>query len=1147
MAFVAALSVLSALPVFALPVSHYAQSSVLSSGKWAKIRVENTGMQFLSNAQLKNLGFTNPSKVNVYGYGGRMISEVLDSKQIDDLPLLPCVRTEKGIVFFGVNSVDWTASSSSKMKYRHINHAYEDASYYFLSDREVDVKDMEEYGRVELTGSPVTTFVERIAYEKDLSCPTYTGRLMAGEDFRTVTARSFPFRLPDNVGGDARIKIGYVARTTGGNAVFKASVNGKKLGSDCSVPDATNNTYLISKAVYYTLDDAGDKFDIDINFSLSSGAVLFHSNLDFIEIEYDRSLRLKDGSLHFYLRSPAGSVIEVSGCSASTVIWDVTDASAPERVGFTLDGTTARFGTKDGSYREYVAFEPSKVAEAPVSAGKVSNQDIHSLPVPDMLIITPKEYQSQAERVAELHRRVDGMVVHVLTPEVLYNEFSCGTRDISAFRKAMKMWFDRGGDDRQIRYCLIMSRPTYDNKLLNDMVKRAGYPRIPIWQSPEGTTGTDSAYITHADSYSTDDIIGMLEDCEGKDFKIATETINVAVGRMPVKSLAEAKSSVDKLIKYVEEPEMGAWRNNVMLVADDGETDHLNDTDYSYGKLTADYSGASYSYDKLYLDAFILKPSGTNMYYMDMRDKFAAKMKEGIMFLSYVGHGHPTGLSNDGFMTWEDINSFSNRRLPFLYTATCEFAPWDEDELTGGEIVWLNPTSGFIGLISTSRTTYIAANGSLTRGMFYGMLGRDADGRRRRVGDILTYGKNNMITFEDNNKKKEKPDKSDFSGRNKLKFTIIGDPALQLPIPSADVIVDKINGQDIVGDVADAPVLPARGKAVVEGHIAKIDGSVDSEFNGTVELLLLDAEKVITTHGNNEGQELTYNDRSTRLFKCSAKVKDGLWSADVFIPMEIENNYSPALITLYAYSDAGVEANGHTDKLYVYGYDEDAPVDDEGPTIKRFTLNSDSFRDGSVIGSTPVVYAEVYDDSGINISAVGLGHTMTLVLDGKESISGVADYYVPYPDDSRGGNISYLMPRVEPGEHTLDLIVWDNAGNSSKASLNFVVGAHETTVIYDLTTDKNPASSSVVFMLTAEQPEPGTECIIDVFDLNGRRLWTNSTLVNFAGDANVQMKWDLRDASGRRVPRGIYLYRATVKNSKGIVDTATKKLAVTAQ
>ena len=93
-------------------------------------------------------------------------------------------------------------------------------------------------------------------------------------------------------------------------------------------------------------------------------------------------MRLKDGSLHFYLRSPAGSVIEVSGCSASTVIWDVTDAAAPVRVGFTLDGTTARFGTKDGSYREYVAFEPSKVAEAPVSAGKVSNQDIHSLPAP---------------------------------------------------------------------------------------------------------------------------------------------------------------------------------------------------------------------------------------------------------------------------------------------------------------------------------------------------------------------------------------------------------------------------------------------------------------------------------------------------------------------------------------------------------------------------------------------------------------------------------------------------------------------------------------------------------------------------------------------------------------------------------------------
>lgn len=71
---------------YPLSPDHYAENSRLASGKWAKIEVKQTGVQLITNSTLRNLGFANPEKVNVYGYGGRMLPEYLDEDMIDDLP-----------------------------------------------------------------------------------------------------------------------------------------------------------------------------------------------------------------------------------------------------------------------------------------------------------------------------------------------------------------------------------------------------------------------------------------------------------------------------------------------------------------------------------------------------------------------------------------------------------------------------------------------------------------------------------------------------------------------------------------------------------------------------------------------------------------------------------------------------------------------------------------------------------------------------------------------------------------------------------------------------------------------------------------------------------------------------------------------------
>ena len=60
----------SVMTVSALPTSYYTSSSVLSSGKWVRVEVDESGMQEISYERLRELGFRDPSKVAVYGYDG---------------------------------------------------------------------------------------------------------------------------------------------------------------------------------------------------------------------------------------------------------------------------------------------------------------------------------------------------------------------------------------------------------------------------------------------------------------------------------------------------------------------------------------------------------------------------------------------------------------------------------------------------------------------------------------------------------------------------------------------------------------------------------------------------------------------------------------------------------------------------------------------------------------------------------------------------------------------------------------------------------------------------------------------------------------------------------------------------------------------
>ncbi|MDE6561533.1 MAG: type IX secretion system sortase PorU [Muribaculaceae bacterium] len=1127
------MAIFTATGVRAADSGKYAPSSVLSSGKWVKINVNSSGLYTLTRQNLKNFGFSDPKAVYVYGYGGRIISEALTVDMPDDLPSVPVVRKEDGsITFFATGNISPKAAPSGQMEYDHTINPYGDNSYYFLSDRAPSSESLSVIDLSDIQGMTVSSsFTNQLVHEVDLLHCGSSGRDYLGEDFKSNKSQSFSFDLPDNISGDAKIRVRFGANTTGAPSSFIVSANGVRLqaSADDKIAAVTSSDqfYRLATSVKKA-ENVGSSLNVNIEYS--QGGVVNTARLDWIEVEYERALTMKDSKLHFIVNPSSPTAYSISGASEQTIVWDVTKPWDIKEVKGVFDPSakTLSIGLENRGLREFIAFDPSAKGASIPGKFNIANQDIHGLPTPDMVIITPDLFAPASEKIAELHRIHDGMTVHVLSPEKIYNEFSSGNPDVSAFRKLLKMWYDRSKSDpdgTQFGYCLLMGRPTYDQKGKNPETIKSGYPRTLIWQSSTGLTETSS--------YGTDDFISMLED-ETSERPLQSRKQLIGVGRYTVTSAYEADVVASKLEAYMTNPTYGIWRNNVMVIADDGDlAQHLDQSQDAIKNFMSTESGSHYAYERVYLDAFERKQTGAGLTFPDAKERMLMKwQKEGVSLISYIGHANPKEWGHEKLLTWNDINSMSNQFLPILYAATCSFGKWDADDVSGAEIMLANPAGGAIALITPSRTVYINKNGAITNSIASEMFKKSRDGNGQRLGDILRLGKNQSASPDD----------------NMLRFHLFGDPALRMPVPLYTVEIDSIGGLPLASDYPEAPVLQARASVKVSGKVTDGEGNKIS-FNGPIQYTLFDAEKSIHTHGwGDKGKESVYQDRSSKLATGTTMVTDGEWTATILMPAEISNNFSPAFISFYAYDPTlKTEANGSSDKLYVYGYDENSQDDVDGPVIESFQVSSSSGSQGSTVHTNPVAMAVFSDESGINISDAAIGHKMTLMLDSGKIYDDVSHYFNPDPEDETKGTIAYPLIDLEPGDHQLTLTVWDNAGNSTSEAISFKVGLNMRPEVCEITSFYSREKDQLDMKVTTDRALCTLQCRLDCYDLSGNLIWSIDRKAYSNSESTFSFVWDLNDSNGNRLPRGIYNLRATVTSEDGLSSSHSKKIAIPAK
>ena len=701
---------------------------------------------------------------------------------------------------------------------------------------------------------------------------------------------------------------------------------------------------------------------------------------------------------------------------------------------------------------------PNLVADAfptPQFVYRITNQDHHADEAADMVIIIPTSQKvlSQALRLKQLHETFDSLRVNIVPADELYNEFSSGTPDATAYKRYLKMLYDRAETEADMpRYLLLFGDGAYDNRMLTSNFSQLDPADFLLCYESENSLSETACYVC-------DDYFGLLDDGEGGDL-VKSDKVDVGVGRFPARTIDEAKVLVDKAYSYRLNEHPGSWQNIICFMGDDGNANmHMNDAETVSSQVSEQWP--AYHIKKIYWDAYQRTSSTTGYAYPDVSRLIRQQMREGALLMNYTGHGAANTLSHEYVVGLDDFKASTSLRLPMWFTASCDVAPFDGHEENIGEQAMFNPNGGAIAFLGTTRTVYALHNRSMNRSFMKHILSL-TDGRRNTIGDAVRMAKNDQVKGISTQTQ---------AGINKRHFALLGDPALQLAFPVETVVVDSINGQAVD---RQTPHLIAGDTATVKGHIKDCD-----HFQGVVTLTVKDAEEVIVCRLNPQAQDempkspLVYRDRPGTLFEGSDSVRSGTFTITFAVPKDISSSDDYGQMLLYAVDDTRqVTAHGFNEH-FTMGSAEDYENAGEGPIIHAW-LDAPDFVDGAVTAAAPTFHADLYDEDGVNVSGSGIGHDLELVVDGLMRYTFNLNSYFHYDfGDYRSGSLDFTLPTLAEGTHELSFRAWDVLNHSSEFRTTFVVGtAGSSSGISDVLTDADTA---------------------EAYDLQGRRLQQGSS------------------------------------------------------
>jgi len=1094
------------------------RSSVFATGPWYRFSITEPGMYKLTGAALTAAGIpatVNPGDIRIHSNGGTEPPAEVLAAYPDDVQELAVYVNDQGtvgqldptdyIVFYGQGPRGWKYSPASRSVSHYVN-LYANEATYWLTYGSTPSKRMQQLSPpLPSPDFTPTRVVGKVFREDERVNPQNSGRQWLGQSFNPGDAVTYRFPLP---GFDSTQRMTYRyrfgARNTTSSSTFEVTEHGSLLSS--TYVERTGGDY---QDIYVVMKDVSVSPPVNnfteeesrLGFRYTAGTVGM-GYIDWLEILYPRRLEADNNAFSFHSHdTTAVTSYTIGGFTGTDIVgFDVTRLDS---VLFIPNSSTAsgQFGFQvsltAGDVPEYYVLGPGGF-RTPPALQSFTNQDLHGDTTSvDFVIVTHKDFLSAAQRL-KAHRQRSGpdrLLTKVVDVDLIYNEFSGGQPSQVGIRNYLRYLYYTCA--RPPAYVLLLG----DGDLDYRRISSTGPNWIPVWETME------SFAQIPLNSFATEDSIAMVT---------GSAAINMAIGRLPVRSLAQANDVISKIIEYETTSATDPWKLRVTLVADDGLTSEGNDFTLhtSQAESLSNLVPTFFEKQKVYIAEYPTVVTSLGRRKPVVNDVIVQKINAGTLVLNYTGHGNPRVWTHEQvFVRETDFPRMANSPKYFLLVAaTCNYSQFDHpNDQSGGEQIVVRSSAGAIGSLSATRAVFAGDNFSLNTTFYQRLFVLESDGRIRpiRLGDAFFQTK---LTH--------------YGGlyQNDRKFVLLGDPSLRIAFPRRFATVDSINGQP-----SDSVVqIQALSRVSVAAQVRDTASLQSSPFTGNALVTVYDSDRKVRIYKPEESFNYEYTASGGAIFRGQSRIVNGLFGSTFVVPADISYQNQRGRISVYFYNSE-TDGAGVTTSIRVGGTDASASSDSVGPRIDVF-LGGRGFRPGDLVPENPLLLVDLYDEHGINTSGAGLGHQIEAWLDDNTEGISLSEYYRSKADSYQEGSVEYTLTGLAPGRHRLRLRAWDTYNNSSVAESNFDVLVKVGLQITNLFNYPNPFSTTTDF--TFEHNDlSAVDVEVKIYTVAGRHVRT----VREFGQSNqfVKIPWDGRDEDGDELANGVYLYKVLVRTQDG--------------
>jgi len=1087
-----------------------AQSVLSSPGRsWFKLSVKSDAVYKVDYNFLRSIGFNpdaqNSARIQLFTSPAQGMVPQPNSVRNNDLVEVSIYLFDGGdgkmqggdyFLFFGKGPDRYGVDPGTGIAF-YENHLYSDENYYFLSVGTTNGLRVSVNADSGGTFPAVDEFDDVGYYESELTNVLRSGRSWYGERFDATLEYTVRFDHSGVIAGKPLKLLTSVMARTFSPASFQFLIN-NVLVNNQSVPPVLDVPYeTFGSEVKATISTDATTVgaagrtsqDVKVRFTKASSGTSF-GYLDYLILQTKRVLALTGHQTVFRsLKSLEQPVTRYAIQQATTngMVWDVTSLH-PSVYQYTTTSGISRFTAPSTELKTFIVVS-HQFYPAPVFVATVDAQNLRGIGALDLLVITAPEFESEAQRFADYRRSHSGLNVSVATTLQVYNEFSGGKQDVSALRDFVKYLYDKGTGLKNV---LLIGRGSYDYKKYLSFNKNF----VPLYQSRNS--------LSPLKTYGSDDFIAFLEDTEGNwgEDPVEPHTLDIGIGRIPVKKVEEAKDWVDKVIAY--EKKTGPWRKRILFAADDGDFNiHQSQADQLAENLNTVHPEVDVR--KVYLDAFAQTTSQSGPISKPARKALTQAVNEGVGIINFTGHGSELQWMQERIVDQLSLDEWKpSNRYPFLLTATCEFGRHDDPGLIStAELALFRKNSGTIGMLTTSRPVFSSTNFTLNNAFYQSLFTRN-NGLIQNWGAVFRMTKNTSM--------------AGVSNRN---FILLGDPSMLPPLGSSSVVIDEVNNLTSGSDT-----LKALSHVQIRGSIFS-NGVMDTQYNGTAQLTLFDTTSTHLTLGD-ENAPFAYTLYDNALFRGQASVQAGAFELDFILPKAMHPKVDLGKIGAYAQATGQQDALGARIDVKTGGQEAQTGTDASGPGIELF-MGDTTFLPGGLVGPTSRIVAILTDENGIDISNYEPTNDIRGVLDDTLTIN-LNGYYQADVGTYRRGKVDYPIDGLSIGSHLITLHATDTYGNTSSATIPFTVTDSPGILIESWLNYPNPFSESTIFHFKHSRPGEDLEAAVTIFDRMGKVVLYNTYQIGSSTYKVDLPPWDGTSADGNKLSEGLYLMKLSLRS-----------------